>query len=210
MSDTPKRSTLQKRRRSARIGSNWDHFARTMKVALPALAAVLLAAIVTWPLTQDKELSFVLAKDQVDVSEERLRMEHPVYTGQDSNGRPFRIEADRAVQKTSSNPTVRLTGLRAHIELADGTARMSAADGIYDLDRQQLRVIGGMQFAARGYRVDAASAVLDLPTRTLTGPQGLTGQGPLGTFVARRFRVDVNQRTVEMEQGHMRIVPTRD
>jgi lipopolysaccharide export system protein LptC len=113
------------------------------------------------------------------------------------------------VQKTSDNPLVELTGLRGEITLRDGPATIRADKGAYDLEAEKLMVIGDIVFDAMGYKVLTGDAILDLQTRTLVSPRGLNGTGPLGTFKAETFRVNINNRSVVLERGRMRITPTR-
>ena len=53
------------RARWALPGSAWDRFTKIMAAVLPVLAGLLLAAGLIWPLTQDREFSFILSKDEV-------------------------------------------------------------------------------------------------------------------------------------------------
>ena len=54
-----------------------------------------------------------------------------------------------------------------------------------------LALDGGLQiFSDRGYQLQSARAAVDINKGIVVGPQEVTGQGPLGTLRADRFRFD--------------------
>lgn len=195
--------------RGPKVGGRYDQFVKVMRVALPGASVALLLAIVVWPMVSGQEMSFVLSKDRVEVSPERLRMEAPRYRGTDSQGRPFEISASRAVQQTSATPVVELTDVAARMEMATDTVQVEAERGSYDLEQEQLKVSGPLVMTTgRGYRITTRDAIVDLPDRIAYGSEGVEGNGPLGTFTARRFRADIDKETVVFEgRTHMRITP---
>ncbi|HEY4546260.1 MAG TPA: LPS export ABC transporter periplasmic protein LptC [Pedomonas sp.] len=195
--------------RGPKVGGRYDQFVKVMRVALPAASVVLLLAIVVWPLVSGQEMSFVLSKDRVEVSPERLRMEAPRYRGTDSQGRPFEISAARAVQQTSATPVVELSDVAARMAMANDTVQVNAERGSYDLEQEQLKVTGPLVLTTeRGYHLTTRDAVVDLPGKVAYGSAGVEGNGPLGTFKAQRFRADIEKETVVFEgRTHMRITP---
>ncbi|MEX6723725.1 LPS export ABC transporter periplasmic protein LptC [Parapedomonas caeni] len=197
------------RRAAIPIGGGYDRFVAVTKVALPALSFLLFATILVWPAANSQEMSFVLSKDRVETSPERLRMEYPSYRGVDSKGRPFEISARRAVQKTSATPVVELTDVSARISLVDGDARVRAATGSYDLESEKLTVIGDLKLETdSGYRFATRDAIVDLASRTAYGKGGVDGTGPLGHFSASGFRADIATHTVVFEgRTSTRITP---
>lgn len=195
--------------RGPEVGGRYDRFIKVMRVALPAASVVLLLAIVVWPLVSGQEMSFVLSKDRVEISPERLRMEAPRYRGTDSQGRPFEISAARAVQRTSATPVVELTDVAARMAMTNDTVHVEAGQGSYDLEREQLKVDGPLVMTTeRGYQLTTRDAIVDLPARVAYGSDGVEGNGPLGAFKAQRFRADIDRETVVFEgRTHMRITP---
>ncbi|NJL18577.1 MAG: hypothetical protein HC938_16890 [Nitrospira sp.] len=77
------------------------------------IIGVLLALLVVAPFQPDQEMSFVLAKDEVNLARERMRLTEALYRGEDSRGRPFVLRGGSAVQKTSAEPVIRLSDLSA-------------------------------------------------------------------------------------------------
>jgi lipopolysaccharide export system protein LptC len=194
--------TLPKRKLARRPGGPYDWFVRLMKEALPAASIALMMTLIIWPLINTREFSFLIAKDTVAVSEERMRLEQPVYRGLDSRNRPFEITARRAVQKSSANPTVVLEGIAARITTQEGITQVTAAQGSYNLDTEKLRINGPVDFGtAEGYKLTAGDVEVDVPTRMVRSVTPVTGTGPLGRFSAQGFSVDINGEIARFTGG---------
>jgi lipopolysaccharide export system protein LptC len=196
------------RRNAAPPGGAWDRLVATLKLVLPAAAIAVLATCLIWPLTTQREFSFILSKDRVAEARERLRMDRAVYRGEDSKGEPFIITAASAVQKTSDTPIVELRDISAELRTADGPARADAEVGRYDLEREQIDVVGPVTLeSAAGYRLDTRDVSVDLATRSVTSSGPVTGRMPLGSFRAGRMRANVDDRRVILDHGaSLRIV----
>ncbi|MDR6851906.1 lipopolysaccharide export system protein LptC [Sphingomonas sp. BE123] len=200
-----------RRKRWARPGSSHDRIVRTLLAVLPAGIGVLGAFLVMAPLFMGGDVSFVLDKNKVDVAGERLRIQSARYRGADAKGQPFVLEAGSAVQKSSAEPVVELNDLSAAIRLSDGPARVEAERGRYDMQTEQVAVIGPIRFrAADGYRLDTRDSTIDLKSRQLTGTGNVAGNTPLGSFSGDRMTADLDKRTVKIEgNARLRIDPKR-
>lgn len=197
------------RRRWALPGSRWDRFAGVMRWFLPALAMIILLTGLIWPLTQDREFSFILSKDEVEMAGDRMRLGEAVYRGEDDEGRAFEIRAARGVQETSANPRVVLSDLSARLDMAEGLATVSAPRGIYNLDTERLRVAGPVRVnRLDGYRLITGDVTVDLPSRSLKSTGRIEGQLPLGNFAADSLSADLETRRVVLDgNSRMRINP---
>jgi lipopolysaccharide export system protein LptC len=194
MSERAERERLVKRH-WARPGGFHDWLVRGLKILLPAGVGVLLAYMFLSPLSREKEISFLLDKNKVDVARERLKVQSAQYRGVDNRGRPFTIDAARAVQARSSDPVVEISGMAARIELEDGPASLRAERGRYNLETQKVEVIGPIRVeAADGYRLDTRDVTVDLHSRTLTSDGGVEGRMPLGRFSGGSLTVDLPSR----------------
>lgn len=210
MSDVAVR-VRSERRRWAAPGSSHDRVVAVSRFSLPVLIGVLGAFMVFMPLQGGGDVSFLLDKKKVEVATERLRIQSAMYRGSDQRGRPFSISADSAVQKSSDEPTVQLSGLAAQIGMADGPATLSADHGRYDLRREQVEIDSNVQFkAADGYKLTASSAVIDLKSRELRSDSPVKGTLPQGAFSADRMTADLDARVVRLDGNtHLRITPRR-
>ena len=167
--------------------------------------------IVVWPITHRQEFSFVLAKDKVAMSPDRLRIDNAVYRGETADGKPFVIRAGDAVQKSSAVPIVRLTRLSAQLQEAEGPATVTAPSGRYEMDKDLLLVTGPVQVqSATGYSMATGDVRVSLIDRTVDSVTPVTGTLPIGTFAAERMHADVGGRTVVLEgRARLHIVPAR-
>lgn len=195
----------RQRRLWASVGSSHDRIVRILRLGLPLVIGVVAAVLVFSPFTNRDELSFLLSKDSVEVARERMRVARAVYRGQDAQGQPFALIAASAVQKSSSDPVVRMTDLSGAIRLADGPATIFASNGTYDMQRDQVGVTGPIIVtAADGYRIEARDVVIDLKSRRLTGTSGVEGALNIGRFSANRLEANLDARTVKLS-GNARL-----
>jgi lipopolysaccharide export system protein LptC len=190
-------------------GSSHDKMVRFLGMFLPAAIGVLVAFLALAPLLRNTEVSFLLDKNQVDIARERMRVTQAMYRGQDSEGRPFSLEAGSAVQKSSRNPVVEMTDLAARILLKDGPGVLEAGRGNYNMDTEQVEVVGPVQFSsANGYRMVTRDVDIDLPKRSMVSRGEVTGRLPTGTFRADRLKANLAERTVTLE-GRARLRMTQ-
>lgn len=187
------------RRRWAHPGSSWDRQVKLLKRVLPFSAAAILVACLAWPLSAGQEFSFLLSRDSVEMAAERLRMERPLYRGEDSKGRSFSILADEAVQKSSNSPVVELKKIDARLVMDEGVATVTAPLGRYDLEAERLNVNGPVVFRRPdGFELRTADVGVDLPTRKVESVGRVAGQVPLGSFSANRLDADIETRVVTL------------
>lgn len=177
-----------------------DRVIRAGRVILPSLIGVLAAALVVAPLVIGGEVSFVLAKDTVEIARERMRVTAALYRGEDSKGQPFSLRAGSAVQQSSKDPVVRLKNLQAEIRLADGPAMISANAGRYDMDSETVSIDGPIRFnAANGYQLTTRDVSVSLKGRTINSGGAVSGVMPLGSFSAGRISANLTDRTVVLD-----------
>ncbi len=171
-----------KRRLWARPGSSHDYVIKTLRFVLPIGVGVLAAFLVSAPLTtRGGDVSFVLAKDSVDIAKERLKVVEALYRGEDGKGRAFSLHAGSAVQASSRVPIVKLKDLDARIEMPKGPASLTAANGQYNMDTDTVSVDGPLQFqSADGYQLTATNVAVNLKTQKLVGRSGVEADSSKG------------------------------
>lgn len=192
-------------------GGLHDKLVRSLKIALPALIGVLMAYLAMAPLSRSQDISFILDKNKVEVAKERMRAQAAEYRGRDAKGRPFTVSAESAVQATSQEPIVDITGMRARLLLDDGPAALRALRGQYDLEQEKVAVIGPILFTAPdGYSLTTRDVTVDLSQRSLASRGRVEGRIPLGTFSADRLAADLPDRRVTLTgRARLRIVQGR-
>lgn len=186
-----------KRQVSAAPGGGHDRLIRALRVILPSIIGMLLAVLAFSPFSGTQELSFVLAKNEVNMAKERMRLTEALYRGEDSKGRPFTIRAGSAVQRSSVEPLLRMTDLSARILMPEGAASLVAGYGLYDLDKETMRVTGPLSFdSGNGYSLIASNVQLALKTRKLQSFGPVSGRTKVGTFTANSMQADLDARTI--------------
>lgn len=188
-------------------GGRHDRLVRILRVALPSIIGVLVAMLVVSPFSNTQEMSFVLAKDEVNMAKERLRLTNAMYRGEDSRGRPFTLRGGSAVQKSSSEPIIRLTDLSGQILMAGGPAQLVAGQGYYNLETEKVRVEGPLSYTSGdGFSLTANNVEFAMKNRQIESFGPVNGAMKVGTFSAGKLRADVDARIVRLEGGaHLRI-----
>ncbi|WP_296679451.1 LPS export ABC transporter periplasmic protein LptC [Novosphingobium sp.] len=195
-----------KRRLWAAPGGSHDRRVRVLARWLPGMVGVVAAAMIIQPLFPRGEVSFLLDRNKVAITQDRVRVADAMYRGIDNQGRPFTVTAGDAVQKSAREPVVKMNELAARIRMNDGPAELTAAHGSYDYDREQVIIPDQVLFtAADGYRMAAGNVSINLKTRQVIGNGGVNGSIPAGTFSANRIVADLGARTVALE-GNARLL----
>jgi lipopolysaccharide export system protein LptC len=194
-----------RRRHFAAPGGSHDRLIQFLAVALPGGIGVIAAVMILSPLSPRGEISFLLDRNKVQVTNERIRVNGATYRGEDNQGRPFSVSAGNAVQATSRVPVVSMETLAARIELAEGPAELTAIRGIYDYSAETVSVEGPVRFtAADGYSMTTSHVAIDLNARRVTGSGGVSGAIPAGTFSANQIVADLSERSVMLD-GNARL-----
>ncbi len=207
---TAQADTLRNDRRAfAAPGGAHDRLISRLAKLLPAAIGVIAALMILTPLAPRGEVSFLLDRNKAAIAEDRLRVNNAMYRGQDTRGRPFSLTAGEAVQRSASEPIVRLNDLEARILLNQGPAVLSARSGSYNLDQERVAIDGLVQFrAADGYRMVARDVSIDLENKTLLGDGRVEGAIPAGTFSANRIVADLSERTITLAgNARLRMAP---
>ena len=194
------------RQKWATPGGRHDRLIRSLRVVLPSIIGMLVAILAFSPFTGTDELSFVLAKDEVDMASERMRVTEALYRGEDSDGRPFSLRAGSAVQKSSAEQVLNMTDLSGRIMLTDGPASIIAGRGLYDLNKESMRVSGPLSVQSPGYNMVASNVEFSLDTKKMQSFGPVSGRTKVGTFSAGRLSADLDTRVVRLDGGvHLRI-----
>jgi lipopolysaccharide export system protein LptC len=199
--ETAEAQMLRSRRQDfAAPGGAHDRLVGFLARALPMGVGVIAALMIITPLSPRGEVSFLLDRNKVALIDERLSVDNAMYRGRDNQGRPFSLMAGEAVQRSSAEGLVRMRDVVAQILLADGPARLSADGGTYDIDAESVQVDGAVRLTAGdGYAMIARGVSVDLPSRTMRGDAGVSGEVPAGTFSANTLRADLAARTITLE-----------
>ena len=198
-----------RRRAFAQPGAFHDRLIAFLTKALPAGVGLVAAVMILVPLSQRGEISFLLDRNKVAITDQRLAVDQAMYRGTDNQGSPFQLVAGKAVQETARVPVVEMSDLVATMQMSNGPAEIRARQGAYNYHSEQVAVSGPVNFAAAdGYSMVTNNVSIDLRTRHATGSGGVSGTISAGTFRADSIVADLEKRTVTLEgNAHLRMVP---
>ena len=183
-----------------------DRKIRLLAVLLPGALGMVAAAMMIGPLFTQDEISFLLDRNKVAVTTDRLRVANAMYRGEDRDGRPFTVTAGSAVQTSAKEPVVRMEQLSARILLSDGPAELLATRGAYNYQTDAVEATGPVSLTgADGYRISTQNVAIDLRAKRITGSGGVSGSIPSGTFSADRISADLEARAIYLD-GHVRLL----
>ncbi|MEE4452044.1 LPS export ABC transporter periplasmic protein LptC [Novosphingobium resinovorum] len=201
---------IQSRRRHfAAPGGSHDRLVALLAKVLPAGIGLVAAVMILVPLSPRGEISFLLDRNKVAITSERIRADNAAYRGKDNKNRDFTVTSGTAVQKTATTPIIEMLGLKADMNLNDGPAHVVAPRGAYNYDTEQIAVDGPVNFAAPdGYKMTTRNVAIDVKKQTAVGSGGVDGTVPTGTFRAETMHADLENRTVTLEgNAHLRMTP---
>jgi len=194
-----------RRRQFAAPGGSHDRLVAFLGKALPSGIGLVAAIMILLPLSPHGEISFLLDRNKVAVTNERVKVDNAAYRGQDNEGRPFTVTAGNAVQETATVPVVQMNDLIAQLGMQEGPAEIRAPSGAYDYNQEKIAVNGPVNFAAAdGYSMTTRNVAIDIKSRTAVGGGGISGAVPTGTFRADSIVADLENRTVRL-QGNARL-----
>ena len=183
-------------------GSSHDRVVRFAKIALPSAVGIVIAFLAMAPLENRGDVSFILDKNQVENAPERMRVEQARYVGEDNRGQKFLIVADRALQRSSEEPIVDISGMLARFGLSQGPVTVAANQGRYNLDEQRVAVDGMVKVSGpEGEQLVTHDVTVDLKRNLMTSKGQVSGRMELGQFQAGRLRADLDSRTVVLDGG---------
>lgn len=196
--------------RVAQAGERWRARSRRVKLyrrVLPIIILMLAGGALTWTVFRT-----VMSGVERKASETReIRLDNPMFHGQDAQGRSFVIGAKGAIRDPATG-YFRLVGPLLKLNLGGRKVTELTADGGTYVETQRKVVIGPnvkISDGGSGFVLTTPEAVVDTNTGVVTGDKGVQGQGPLGTINASSYAIyDQGQRVVFSGQGDNKISGT--
>jgi lipopolysaccharide export system protein LptC len=199
-----------KARRRASVGAvqRYSRFVVFMKRALAATAVAVLLAVLAYTLQPRQQYSKHIAMtfQSLGIVNDDLAMMKPKLNGVDSDGDPFVVTADQAVQDPHNAKRAQLRNVEADVQLKNGRwLNATATRGYLDATARKMWLSGLIDiFSDDGYEVHTTAAAVDMDSGVITGDQPSHGQGPLGTFRSDRMKIDRDAKLVFLN-GNVRM-----
>ncbi len=187
-------------RLDVRETERYTRFVVIAKRGLLVAAAVLLAAVLAYSLQPRQQNANRLAMSftRLSVVNNDLAMIKPRLTGVDEEGDPYIVTAEEAIQDRLDAKHARLKNVQGDVTLKDGAwVSGTAPAGVLDAGRKLLTLTGAISaFSDSGNEAHTTAADINMANGMITGTRAVTGQGPLGTFRADRFRIDRDRKLI--------------
>ena len=172
-------------------GWAWSSFVVVMRVTLPAIAIIFGLAALSWPILQNQEVSFTLSREEVAKSDGVVMMQDLVYVGTLDDMQIFRLEAKEGMQDSPASPRIKLTAIKASMELPDGVkVSFAAGEGIYETKPEILTIAEKVTLeTTNGYQLNMNGAVVNIKEQSAIGMGPVTGITPVGSLRAGRVEI---------------------
>ncbi|MGV9009097.1 LPS export ABC transporter periplasmic protein LptC [Brevundimonas sp.] len=160
---------------------------RLLRRVLPVVILVLAGGTISW---------IVLRTVMSDVERKagasnEVRLDNPMFHGQDAEGRSFVIGAKGAVRDPATG-RFRLVGPALRLNLGGRKVTELTADGgTYDQIAKTVTIGPNVRISdgGSGFVLVTPEAVVDTSTGIVTGNKGVQGTGPLGTINASSYAI---------------------
>lgn len=194
----------------ARVAAESAHWrARSQRVrllrrVLPIVILLLAGGTVTWTVVRS-----VMSNVERKASQtQEVRLDNPMFRGQDAQGRSFVIGAEGAVRDPQTG-FFRLIGPVMRLNLGGRKiTEMTADGGVYNEVARTVTIGPNVKITdgGSGFTLTTPEAVVDTTTGIVTGSKGVEGVGPLGTISASSYAIyDQGERVVFKGSGDNKI-----
>lgn len=182
---------------------------KRLRLALPILALVLVAAFLFNTSSNDVDDAFLDDFKDMTATAEELRMASPRFAGIDNNGKPFEITADAAVQNTNMKDIVSLDQPRAVQGENNESTVVTADKGVYRSDTNILELKDGVTLqhnvGADKYVFSSPSATVEIKDEIVTSDTGVGGRGTDGSTLAADHMKAYNGEGRVVFEGNVRM-----
>ncbi|WP_295705574.1 LPS export ABC transporter periplasmic protein LptC [uncultured Brevundimonas sp.] len=207
MSEAERRSIEADEARVAREGDRWRARSRRIRFyrrVLPVLILVVAGSALTWTVFR----TVMSGVERRASQSQEIRLENPMFHGQDAQGRAFLVGAQGAIRDPDTGH-FRLVGPVLRLNLGGRkVTQMTADGGTYD-EAQRKVIIGPnvrISDGGSGFTLTTPEAVVDTRTGVVTGSKGVQGTGPLGTINASSYAIhDQGERVVFQGAGDNKV-----
>lgn len=182
---------------------------KRLRLALPILALVLLAAFFFNTKSNDVDKAFLDDFKDVSASAEELRMANPRFAGIDNEGKPFEITANTAIQNTKVKDVVTLDKPRAVQGENHESTVVTANKGVYRSDINILELEDSVTLqhnvGAESYVFKSPSATVAIKDEIVTSNAGVGGEGTDGSTLAADHMKAYNSEGRVVFEGNVRM-----
>lgn len=188
--------------KGARV-SKYTNFVQSMRIILPLSALITFMMLILWPQMdspyQNTEFNSQEQETQIKQDVQSNKLLTARYEDIDSQGRPYVIEADEAVQRNDNPDIISLAYPRADLKLSDKMGlKIKSKSGEYAQNAQNLTLSGGVFFTRSDGTVLRTQRIEgNLKTGHAVTQDAVFIEGPSGTLDAQSMIIeDQGQRVI--------------
>jgi lipopolysaccharide export system protein LptC len=187
----------------ARAGGHhrYSRVVSTLRLVLPALAAILLGLVVAWPRLTSNDDRFQLGYSNLSPSTvQNLSMVNARFYGLNRRNQPFTLTADVATEDEPGSGLIVLDQPKGDFVTNGGKGvYVEARRGFYQQKAQLLDLEGEVNlYHEDGYELHTEKARVDLKTSDVVGTVPVQGRGPQGLIDGSGFRIREKGAKVEV------------
>src|SRR5919202_2271138 len=182
---------------------------RALKLLLPLLSVVLLLTLLV-PGGASRRGGVSVALDGARISGDGISMDNPRISGVGAKGRPFEIQALRAIQNIRNPKVVTFQELQAKFKMNDqDTATVTARTGVYDSQLETLKLVGNIHVrSSSGQEADLDSADIDLKRGSMITQDPAVLRTETSVVQGRSLTVSESGNVVALDGGvRMTLLP---
>lgn len=190
--------------RRFRAAARHSRRVRTLRVVIPVLVALALAAIVFVSVFNPWRMlvNLPIEMGNLVVSGTRITMEAPRMAGFTPDGRAYEVSAQAAAQDVTNPNQVELQRINARIEMQDKTpVRMSAAKGLFDTKGEVLKLDEEILLQSSNYEGRLREALVNMKQGTVTSKKPVAVKFLNGDLQAQGLSITGNGDLIRFEGG---------
>jgi lipopolysaccharide export system protein LptC len=184
---------------------------RSLRVALPLVAAGVIGLLMVWPRVQ--QTMAPIEKEAATAGQRAVgknELMNPVFRSLDSQNQPFTVGAAHAAQSINDTDTILLDKPTAGILLNSGhRVAAKAMHGTYGQEAGKLSLEGDVTLTEdEGYIFTTSKALLNMKTHQAFSDQPVQGHGPAGSIQASGIQI-YGDNQVMVFTGPARLILTQ-
>lgn len=184
--------------RAEQDSRRYSLFIRRMRLLLPLLAIVILAALIVWP--QDSENIIATPEENKEQYQSVRKNEllNPRFESMDKKNQPFTVTANRAIQSDADQDLLTLKSPSGDMLLnSNHRIAIEAENGLYHQRDNTLLLKGSVRLSHdEGYEMTMPELFVHMGENTAKSLYPVRGNGPQGTLEAQGLMANRNENRI--------------
>lgn len=178
-------------RRLHALGHSYSFFVKVLKFSLPLAALIIIGTLITRISEDPQQKNLASLPSEEKTAPGQIELIRAKYEGNDSEGRPYTVSADKATRSMTAPDTVLFENPLADITLQDNTwVAAKAGSGVFDRIAETMLLTDQVTvFHDSGYEISLQNLNINLKQKTAETSLPVLAHGPMGSIEARNMSV---------------------